>query len=138
MKKEKSCGAVIYRNIDGKTEFLVIHQVQGHWCFPKGHVEKNETETETAEREILEETGIRVHIDDGFRYVLSYSPQEGVMKDVVYFLAEYSSGEGKVQEEEVSAYSWLSREEAESILTYENDRQLFAAALDYMQEKERK
>ncbi len=135
MKKEKSCGAVIYRNTEEGIRYLVIRQVQGHWCFPKGHIEKGETEEETAEREILEETGMSVSFVNGFRYVLSYSPQENVMKDVVYFLAEYLSGEGKAQEEEVSTFAWMDEAQTASTLTYENDRQLFAAARKFMQEE---
>ena len=37
-KKEKSCGAVIIRRNNETVQYLLIHQVQGHWCFPKGHV----------------------------------------------------------------------------------------------------
>ena len=52
MDFEKSCGAVIYRKIDENLEFLSIsHRNDGHWGFPKGHVEKNESEEETAIRE---------------------------------------------------------------------------------------
>ena len=43
MKHEKSCGAVIIKN----NKVLVLQQVAGHWGFPKGHVEKGETEVET-------------------------------------------------------------------------------------------
>ena len=68
MKKEKSCGAVVYRMEDGSPEILLIkHRNGGHWAFPKGHVEKNETESETALREIQEETGLAVDLDTGFR-----------------------------------------------------------------------
>ncbi|HBB03954.1 TPA: hypothetical protein DCZ39_03570 [Patescibacteria group bacterium] len=38
-------------------EFLIIQQKQGsHWFFPKGHIEDNESEEQTALREIYEET----------------------------------------------------------------------------------
>ena len=42
MKYEKSCGAFVFRIHENKDEVLLIRQVQGHWCFPKGHVEKDE------------------------------------------------------------------------------------------------
>jgi len=42
MEKEKSCGAVIVKEDAERLYALVIRQNQGHWCFPKGHVEKNE------------------------------------------------------------------------------------------------
>ena len=36
------------------------HKRSCHWGFPKGHVEKDETDEETAKREVLEETGLKV------------------------------------------------------------------------------
>ena len=58
MKKEISCGAVIARQTENGREILLIRHVNGgHWAFPKGHMEGNETESETALREIREETG---------------------------------------------------------------------------------
>ena len=53
MEKEKSCGAVIFRK-QKELEVLIVRQNEGHWCFPKGHVEKGESEQETAAREVLE------------------------------------------------------------------------------------
>ena len=46
MTLEKSCGAVILRRgKDGKTEVLLVKMNNGmHYSFPKGHVEKDETE----------------------------------------------------------------------------------------------
>ena len=89
MKKEISCGAVIARQTDAGCEILLIrHANGGHWAFPKGHVEGNETEAETALREIREETGLSVTLDTNFRTVVTYSPKPGVMKDVIYFAAE--------------------------------------------------
>ena len=46
MKYEKSCGCIIIK--EGKV-LLVQHNV-GHWDFPKGHMEENETEVQTAIR----------------------------------------------------------------------------------------
>ena len=67
MKKEKSCGAAVYKYENGKRLYLLEHMVQGHISLPKGHVEQNETETETAEREIREETNLTVKLDTNFR-----------------------------------------------------------------------
>lgn len=76
MLHEKSCGAIVYRKSHGNTEILLIKHVNsGHWSFPKGHVEGNETELETAQREIKEETGIDVILDPTFRETVSYSPK---------------------------------------------------------------
>ncbi|MBR2241366.1 MAG: NUDIX domain-containing protein [Clostridia bacterium] len=118
MKYEKSCGAVIF----DEDKVLVIQQVKGHWGFPKGHVEDGETEVQTAIREIKEETNLDVEIDETHRYVERYSPEEGVEKDVVFFIAKKIGGEVKVQEEEVKDTEWLLPKDAMERLTYETSK----------------
>ena len=64
MRHEKSCGAVVFSRFDGAWHVLLIRHDHGrHTSFPKGHVEAGETERQTAEREIFEETGVRVRVD---------------------------------------------------------------------------
>ncbi len=125
MINEKSCGAIVYRKHHGNTEILLIKHVNsGHWSFPKGHVEANETEVETALREIKEETGIDVIIDPTFRETVSYSPKKDTQKVVVYFIAKAKNYEYVPQEEEISDIKWVEIGHALSILTYENDRSI--------------
>lgn len=125
MKYEKSCGAVIF---DGD-KILVIQQVKGHWGFPKGHVEEGETEVETAIREIKEETNLDVEIDETHRYVEHYSPEEGIEKDVVFFIAKKTGGEVKVQEEEVKETQWLLPNEAMDRLTYDTSKSILSKVM---------
>lgn len=123
MNFEKSCGAIVYRKYHGNTEILLIKHVNsGHWSFPKGHMEENESETETALREIKEETGIDVIIDPTFRETVSYSPKKDTQKVVVYFVAKARNSDFIAQEEEISEIKWVEIGIAPSILTYENDR----------------
>lgn len=130
MKKEKSCGAVVFRPHDSWVEVLLIrHKNGGHWSFPKGHVEKQESEEETALREIREETGLKVNLDTSFRHVVAFSPKPGVLKDVVYFAGELSGGGLKAQEEEVTGMKWDAPQQALERITYENDREVLRAFL---------
>ena len=88
MKKEKSCGAVVYRQGETGVEVLMIkHKNGGHWAFPKGHVEKKETEPETALREIKEETGLKVELDTGFREMVTYATDREVLQAFLRYLA---------------------------------------------------
>lgn len=137
MKQEKSCGAVVYRRHEGKTEILLIRHVNGgHWAFPKGHVEKGETEEETALREIREETGLKVKLDTGFRESVRYSPKPGVMKDVIYFAAKAKKTKNaKRQEEEVTDLCWLRPKEALVLVTYDNDKKILEAFRKYRKKK---
>lgn len=133
MKKEKSCGAVISKLDNGvRTILLIKHKNGGHWAFPKGHVENGETEVETAEREIWEETGLRTKIDTGFRYVVTYSPKKNIEKDVVYFSAEVISGAERSQPEEVMEIKWLPVDEAMNIITFQNDKNVLTDYIRYM------
>lgn len=125
MDYEKSCGAIVFRKFHGNTELLLIKHVNGgHWSFPKGHVEKGETEVETAIREIEEETGLQVIIDPTFRHVVSYSPKKDIKKDVIYFIAKAKNADIIPQVEEISAIRWVELNLVNSFLTYDNDKRL--------------
>ena len=133
---EKSCGAVVVRRRQGKVYTLMIRQNQGHWCFPKGHVEGEENEFETAEREVLEETGLKVRFIDGFRESVVYSPRDNVMKEAVYFRAEPCGGKEKKQDEEISEMHWADILEALALITYDNDAVLFRKAMRFLKNQE--
>lgn len=133
---EKSCGALICRKAPEGYELLLIkHRRGGHWSFPKGHVEAGETEAETALREILEETGLHVQLQDGFRHSVEYSPRPQVQKEVVYFLAS-PQGSDTVhrQEEEVSEYQWCPLANAARHVTFQNDKKLINEAMSFLAE----
>ena len=119
--KEKSCGCII---IDDN-KVLLIKQTRGHWGFPKGHVEDDETERETAIREVKEETNLDVVIDGKNAYKEEYVTDKGKLKEVVYFIARKVGGEIKPQEIEVSKIEWVSFDEAKKRITYDNTRDLF-------------
>jgi 8-oxo-dGTP pyrophosphatase MutT (NUDIX family) len=132
MKKEKSCGAIIYKKENNKLKVLLIKQKAGHWSFPKGHVENEETEEETAYREIFEETGLKVNIDSNFRYVMTYSPKDNVVKDVVLFLATVISGQETPQPEEVETIMWVDIKDAYNILTYNDTKDILKKVEIYL------
>lgn len=137
MKREKSCGALIYRYIDGRTELLLLkHRFGGHWSFPKGHVEKGENEVQTALREVREETGLSIELHDGFRQSVEYYPRPNVKKQVVYFLGHTENQAFKAQEEEISEIRWIEINEALSAVTYKNDRNLINRARRFLSEME--
>ena len=136
MKREKSCGAVLVRRaVSGWETLLIRHANGGHWAFPKGHVEPGETEAQTALREIREETAIADSLWPGFRTVISYSPREGVVKEVVYFLAMPQGGGFARQREEVLDMRWVPAEEAAPLITHANNRAVWLQALRYLREQ---
>lgn len=133
MRREKSCGAVVYRKRKKGIQILLIcHKKGKHWSFPKGHVENNETEIETAVREIREETGLEVIIDERFREQISYKLPYGNIKDVVYFAAEENGGILKCQEEEVCAMGWFSPHNAMAKISHESSRKILRSFFDFI------
>lgn len=133
MKKEKSCGAIVYR-LDGENVLILMvrHTNGGHWSFPKGHVEQNETEVQTAKREIKEETGIDVEIDTCFKEKVTYSPKKDVLKDVIFFAAKTDSKEYVRQAEEISKIEWVNLNHAEKKVSFENDRMMIKNFKKYL------
>ncbi len=132
-KEEKSCGAVIWRMNGGVREYLLARHNGGHWSFPKGHVEQGETEVQTAQREIREETGLLSEIDTGFRHVVTYYPKHNVIKDVVFFLATITGGVEHAQEEEIADIRWFTFQETRSRITFATDEEILLAAEAYLE-----
>lgn len=138
MKKEKSCGAIVFYLKENKEQILLIkHSNSGHWSFPKGHVEAGETEVETARREILEETGVTANIDTRFREVVTYSPKKDVLKDVIYFFATAENYETQKQEEEVSEVIWVDADKVLDCVSYKNDKLLVSKAIRFYRKHKR-
>lgn len=134
MKFEKSCGAIVYRKNRSQIELLLIkNRYGGHWSFPKGHVEGQETEIQTALREVKEETGIDINIQKGFRQMVEYYPKPNIRKQVVYFLGEAKTTQFKRQEEEISRIIWTEIHKAYHMVTFKNDRDLISIAMQNLQ-----
>ena len=133
MRTEKSCGAVVFRTKNERLQILLIRHVNGgHWAFPKGHVEKGETEEQTAKREILEETGLTVILDNRYRQVVTYSPKKDVVKDVVYFVAHAPSEVKAVaQESEISQVRWVDADKAVEYVSFDNDKKVLMGAIEH-------
>ena len=129
---EKSCGALIFRLDGGNRLYLLLHYAGGHWDFPKGHVEKGESEEQTARREIQEETGLAaLEFLPGFREEISYSFRhntgEEAQKQVAFFLASTSEKLVRLSDEHIG-FAWLPYEAARKKATYENARGLLLKA----------
>ncbi|MBL4694439.1 NUDIX domain-containing protein [Candidatus Gracilibacteria bacterium] len=129
---EKSCGVVLFREKEGQNHFLVLHYPGGHWDLVKGHVEGDETEQETATRELLEETGIAdITYVEGFRQEISYKyynghdfkPAKLSNKQVVFFLGKTELEDIHLSHEHKD-FIWLPYDEAVEKLTFENAKNL--------------
>ena len=126
MKKVKSCGCIVIEN----NKVLLIQQKKGNWGFPKGRVEKNETECETAIREVKEETNIDVIIEDkNKKYIDTYYSKKDEFKEVVFFLGKRIGGEIKPQENEIKNVEWVDLLEAINRITMKSTKELYQKVL---------
>ena len=134
MGREISAGVVLFRPTQQR-EYLLL-DYGAHWDFPKGHIEKGEDPLTTAARELQEETGIRnARFLPGFKESLRYFYRkggEGMLKVVIYFLAETPTGNVTLSSEH-SGYLWLSYDEALKRLTFKNARDLLSKAHAFLE-----
>lgn len=130
MNKETSCGAICFNG----NKILMIHSIYGHWGFPKGHIEKNETFKQTAIREVKEECNIDIEIISDQYLTNSYSPKNNVIKDVHYFIAKALNANIINQQTEVIEAKWIDIEDVMDVLTFDIDKEIFLKTmrmLDY-------
>lgn len=128
-RKEASAGFVIFRNASPRRYLFLTHR--GRYDLPKGLKQAGEDDMAAAVRELCEETGIASpKAVPGFTSRKHYFyrwKEDLVSKDVVYFLAEYATGEIVISGEH-DGYAWLTREEAMGRLRYPTLRQVILEA----------
>ena len=139
--KVVSAGGLVFRQSGELIETLLCARARpGYhgedapltWRLPKGTPEHGETVEETAQREVQEETGVRVNVlapitsihyffvghDDGIRYD----------KTVYFYLMEPLGGSTSDHDAEFDVVEWCSYEEALDLLEYDNERSVLEAA----------
>ena len=103
------------------------HYNSGFWGFPKGHLEEGETPIIAAEREVFEETGFEVAcvgekpIAES-RYTIEYG--ETIEKTVWFYEMRVISEFKKEPDHEIEEIALVSKKQALSLLTYEEDKKI--------------
>ncbi len=127
---ERSCGAVVVTEKNGVRYYVLVKG--GYIGLPKGHMERGESERETALREVWEETCVQAKLIPGFRRTVLYHLPNGNDKRVVYFLAVYDQQEAHQNPEEFLKVLVMPYQEALHALTFENDKMTLRAAEKWM------
>jgi 8-oxo-dGTP pyrophosphatase MutT (NUDIX family) len=126
MTTEKAAGGILSRN--GKLMLVQVKNLLGKkvWTFPKGHIEKNETPTKAALREVWEETGweckmLRPLFIARYRFERNKLP---VSKTVRWYEMEPILKSGRPALGEILTARWESPQRAEKLLSYQSDLKL--------------
>jgi len=129
--QDKSIGAIV----SFKNKFLIIQQKtreKPYNGFPKGHVEKKESDLQALARELKEETGIiDFELIPGFKESIIYKfeyQNEIITKTCDFYLIEVFSNKIVFDKKELAGFKWLEFEKALKYLTHQNSKELLIKA----------
>lgn len=132
MAEIRAAGAIVFCGRSDPRYLLLRSSKHGEWGPPKGHADADETEFETAVREIVEETGLkRLRFLDGFRSRLSYRIErkgKARQKEVILFLAEMEDGEAVQLSSEHKEWKLAPLSEVERLVKHADILALFRRA----------
>lgn len=132
---ERSAGIIIFRQLKEGREYLLLHYPGGHFDFPKGHIEGDETEREAAYRELKEETALeKIVWIEGFREKINYIYMHGAQKmskDVTFFLARTTQKKITVSFEH-KGHLWLPYKEAYEKTTFKTAKDILEKAEKFL------
>ena len=136
MAEINAAGAICYLQDGKNTLFLLLRSAKtGEWGPPKGHSEDDETELETAVRELYEEAGVRrVSFTPGFREVLTYTVEKKGskrVKEVVFFLCQLESDDVRISDEHTEVH-FGTVDEIEVLVPHEDLRAVYRKAAEFI------
>ncbi len=132
-----AAGAVCWRVENGKIRVLLVHRERhGDVSLPKGKVDPGESLPQTAARELVEETGLTLHLGAPLG-TTEYQLPGGRNKVVYYWAAEVDddihAASTFAPNDEIAQLEWLSLRKARKALSYPHDRDVldrFQARVD--------
>jgi 8-oxo-dGTP diphosphatase len=120
-------GAVLRARAGGGVELCLVHRPKyDDWSLPKGKLHRRESFEQAAQREVLEETGLRCRLRQELPEV-RYVDGKGRPKLVRYWLMDVAEDTGFVPGDEVDEVRWLELPAAAALCTYEHDAELVAS-----------
>ncbi|MCH9612601.1 MAG: hypothetical protein S4CHLAM102_10920 [Chlamydiia bacterium] len=132
MRKEWAYGVIPVWVEGGAITLCMVYNIRpsgtDFWSFPKGHPDGEESEKETAQRELEEETGLFIDewlelppVEDHYQFVRG---NEAVDKHVRYYFAIVQDTQARPDAQEVGEVKWVPLEEVEEQMTFPEGKQL--------------
>ena len=113
-----------------------IDNPKNFWQMPQGGIDEGEDFLSAAYRELKEETGIKtVSIDNSWESRTEYTFRKKgrkTTKQVYWYIASTDEVEVNLSEEHTS-YLWLDYNDAETMLTFEQEKRLLRSAINHME-----
>jgi 8-oxo-dGTP diphosphatase len=128
-----SAGGVVHRSVEGVTEILLVHRRRPVlWALPKGTPNAGETLAETALREVREETGVEVQIEEPLGEITYFFVRDRIRfrKTVHFFLMRPVGGSIDEHDHEFDEVRWTATDEALRLMNYATEREVVERAAD--------
>lgn len=123
-----AAGGLVLRHVADRLEVMLVHRPRyDDWSFPKGKVDAGEQLTQTALREVHEETGLRCTLGPYLGHV-TYDDELLRPKRAHYWRMAVVTEDPFVPNEEIDARRWASVEVARQLLHRSSDHHLLALA----------
>ena len=127
-----SAGGVVLAELrpDAPVALVAHRSVRGslQWTLPKGAREEGESVTQTALREVREETGLEAELIgplDTIDYWFVWAPERTrYHKFVHYFLMRFVGGDFSERDHEMEDAAWFEPAEARRRMSFANERRL--------------
>jgi len=136
-----SAGGVVYRKGDGEIETVLCGRDNPvRWSLAKGTPDPGETMEETALREVREETGLEVEIEEPIQSIdYWFADRESDVryhKTVHFYLMNTIGGDTNQHDPEFDVVRWFACDEALQTLAYTNEADVLRKALELISRRE--
>lgn len=130
-----SAGGVVYRHQNGRLEVALCGRSGPRtWNLPKGTPDPGESIAQTALREVCEETGLEVDIEEPLGCIEYRFSQPGrpvrYHKRVHFFLMRATGGSTDAHDPEFDDVQWFTAGDALRSLSFPNEMSVVQRALD--------
>ena len=133
IREAMSAGGVVYREADGALFVALCGRLRpGTWNLPKGTPDDGESIEETALREVREETGLEVEIEERLGLIEYWFTREATRfhKRVHFFLMGERGGSVDLHDPEHDVVEWFPAVQAVRTLTFETEASMVRKAIE--------